>query len=99
MVFKYIFIALYCSIIVSFISPSKIPNLIESYELLNPLDIRDGRLARKIDSFTDNNFKFADCATVGANQLTVKPNGDVTVCHGYCKTDKQTRKQGKKGWR
>ena len=62
--------------------------LIKSYELLNPLNIKDGRLARKIESFTDNIFKFADCATIGANQITVKPNGDITVCHGYCKTDK-----------
>lgn len=62
--------------------------LIESYETLNPLGIKDGRLARKIDSFTDNLFKFADCATIGANQLTIKPNGNVVICHGYCKTDK-----------
>ena len=62
--------------------------LIESYELLNPLGIKDGRLSRKIDSFMNNNFKFADCATIGANQLTIKPNGDVTICHGYCKTNK-----------
>lgn len=64
--------------------------IIESYEILTPLGIKDGRLERKIDSFLNSNFKFADCATIGANQLTIKPNGDVAICHGYCKTDKNT---------
>lgn len=62
--------------------------LIESYNNLSTIGIADGRLNRKIDSLLDNKIKFSDCAAVGVNQLTIKPNGDVIVCHGYVKTDK-----------
>lgn len=62
--------------------------LIDSFETLNKFNVFDGRISRKIDSLLDGKFKFADCAAIGANQLTVKPNGDVTICHGFVKTDK-----------
>lgn len=62
--------------------------LIESYERLSVQGIHDGRIQRKIDSFFKGTFKFADCASIGANQLTVKPNGDLCVCQGYLKSDK-----------
>lgn len=62
--------------------------LIKSYEYLTKNNIYDGRLIRKIDSFFNNEFKFSDCGAIGGNQLAVKPNGDVCICHGYLKTDK-----------
>jgi len=62
--------------------------LIKSYEKLSSKDIFDGRLIRKINSFLDCEFKFADCGAIGANQLAIKPNGEVCICHGYLKTDK-----------
>lgn len=62
--------------------------LLESYERLSKQGIHDGRIQRKIDSFFNGTFKFADCASIGANQLTIKPNGDLCVCQGYLKSDK-----------
>lgn len=62
--------------------------LLKSYDILSKNDIYDGRLIRKMDSVLNTEFKFSDCGAVGANQLTIKPNGDVCVCHGYLKTDK-----------
>ncbi|MBR1883334.1 MAG: radical SAM protein [Clostridia bacterium] len=62
--------------------------LIDSYEKLSQFGIIDGRIVRKIDSLLNQKFKFADCAAIGANQITIKPNGDVTICHGYVKTDR-----------
>ncbi len=62
--------------------------LIKSYECLSSKNIYDGRLIRKIDSMLNEEFKFSDCGAIGGNQITVKPNGDLCVCHGYLKTDK-----------
>lgn len=62
--------------------------LIKSHNILIKNDIYDGRIIRKIDSFYNNEFKFSDCGAIGANQLAIKPNGDVCICHGYLKTDK-----------
>ena len=62
--------------------------LIESYDNVAYFGIADGRINRKVDSLLEQKFKFSDCAAVGANQLTVKPNGDVIICHGYVKTNK-----------
>lgn len=62
--------------------------LIKSYEILRFNDVYDGRIIRKIDSFYNNEFKFSDCGAIGANQLAIKPNGDVCICHGYLKTNK-----------
>lgn len=62
--------------------------LIKSYEYLTSDGIYDGRLIRKIDSFFNNEFKFSDCGAIGGNQLAIKPNGEVCICHGYLKTDK-----------
>lgn len=62
--------------------------LLKSYETLSCCNINDGRLNRKIDSVLKSEFKFADCGAIGANQLAIKPNGDICICHGYLKTDK-----------
>lgn len=62
--------------------------LIESHKRLSKVGIYDGRIQRKMDSFFKGTFKYADCASIGANQLTIKPNGDMCVCQGYLKSDK-----------
>lgn len=62
--------------------------IIKSYKILSKNNIYDGRIVRKIDSFYNNEFKFSDCGAIGANQLAIKPNGDICICHGYLKTDK-----------
>lgn len=62
--------------------------LLQSYQELIQSDIVDGRIIRKIESFFESEFKFADCGAVGGNQLVIKPNGNVCVCHGYFKTNK-----------
>lgn len=56
--------------------------LIESYEKLADKGTPDGRLMRKIDSFINKEFKFTDCGASGLNQLTIRPNGTVCICHG-----------------
>lgn len=56
--------------------------LIESYEKLTNKGTPDGRLMRKIDSFINKEFKFTDCGASGLNQITIKPNGTICVCHG-----------------
>lgn len=62
--------------------------LLKSYGVLSRKNIYDGRLIRKIDSVVNNEFKFSDCGAIGGNQLAIKPNGDICICHGYLKTDK-----------
>lgn len=62
--------------------------LLYSYSELITHEINDGRIIRKIESFFENEFKFSDCGAIGGNQLVVKPNGNVCVCHGYFKTNK-----------
>lgn len=61
--------------------------LIKSHEYLSPQKIYDGRLFRKINSFSNSAFNFADCAAIGASQITIKPNGNVCVCHSDAKTN------------
>lgn len=62
--------------------------LLKSYDILKPFGIYDGRLQRKVDSFFKDSFKYADCAAIGANQITIKPNGQICVCQGYLKSNK-----------
>lgn len=62
--------------------------IIYSYSKLSSEKIYDGRIIRKIESFFESEFKFSDCGAAGGNQLVIKPNGNVCVCHGYFKTNK-----------
>lgn len=48
----------------------------------------EDRQFRKLESFKDSKFKFSDCASVGCNQITVRPDGILSICHCYSKTDK-----------
>ena len=62
--------------------------LIKAYELLKSNRIQDDRVHRKVESFHNRQFKFSDCAAMGGNQLTIRPNGDVCVCHGYWNSER-----------
>ena len=42
----------------------------------------EDRIKRKYDAFYNRNFKFADCAAIGGNQITINPSGDIDICHG-----------------
>lgn len=63
--------------------------LIESFEKLYVAKgLVEDRQFRKLESFKDSRFKFSDCASVGCNQITVRPDGILSICHCYSKTDK-----------
>ena len=63
--------------------------LIDSFiELNKHRGLIEGRQYRKFESISEGKFKFSDCAAVGCNQITVRPNGDMSICHCYSKTDK-----------
>ncbi len=63
--------------------------LIESFEkLYESKGLVEDRQYRKLESFKDYKFKFSDCASVGCNQITVRPDGILSICHCYSKTDK-----------
>lgn len=57
--------------------------LFKAHDILSKHDIKEDRLLRKFRAFYSGRFKFNDCSAVGGQQLTVKPNGDLTICHGY----------------
>ncbi len=56
--------------------------ILKSYDRLNKLNIKEGRILDHINLFIDNIFKFQSCGAVGLNQITVQPNGDVCICQG-----------------
>lgn len=57
------------------------------YNSTQTLNIRNERLCRELDVCTKKAFKFAECASIGANQITIKSNGDICVCPGYTKSN------------
>lgn len=54
-----------------------------SNNILYELGFNEDRANRKIQSFYERKFKFSDCGAVGGNQITICPNGDIEICHGY----------------
>lgn len=48
----------------------------------------EDRINRKYKSVYLNEFKYSDCGALGANQITVCPNGDIEICHGYWNKEK-----------
>ena len=63
--------------------------LIQSFEKLSKeKNLIEDRQFRKIESIKESKFKFSDCASVGCNQITIRPNGNISICHCYSKTDK-----------
>lgn len=52
----------------------------DTFESLATHKIFNGRPMRQIESLVTGKLKFSDCAGVGLNQLTIKPDGEVRVC-------------------
>ena len=61
--------------------------LFSSHLLLEKENVKEGRIERKYEAFYKREFKYSDCGAVGANQIAIKPNGDITICHGFWNTD------------
>ena len=57
--------------------------IFNSNNMLFPLGISEDRVARKLRSFYERDFKYSDCGANGGNQITIRPDGDITICHGY----------------
>ena len=57
---------------------------IDSFEKLLQNGKLNGRIYRHFNSLLNHRFKFADCAAVGANQLVVKPDGQIFLCQCDC---------------
>jgi uncharacterized protein len=55
--------------------------LFKAYDYLNKDGVVEDRILRKIRSFFKKEFRYSDCGAVGGQQLTIKPDGDVAVCH------------------
>lgn len=56
--------------------------LIESHNKLHNFKISDDRISRKIRSFVESTFYYADCKAFSANQIVLWPNGDMSICQG-----------------
>ena len=56
--------------------------IIKSHNKLHSLKVNDDRISRKIGSFVNENFYYSDCKAFSANQIVLKPNGNVCVCQG-----------------
>ena len=57
----------------------------DSNNALFDLGFNEDRVNRKLKSFYNREFKYSDCAAVGGNQITISPNGDIDIRHGYQK--------------
>lgn len=47
------------------------------------MGFREDRIKRKYYALYERDFKYSDCVARGGNQISIKPNGDITICHGY----------------
>ena len=63
--------------------------LFNANNILEKSNISDSRVLRKFVAFYNNEFKYSDCAAMGGEQLCIKPNGDIIVCHAYWNSDKE----------
>lgn len=61
--------------------------LIESYRRTGNI-IYEDRLGRKLRSFIEGKFFYADCTAITGNQIVLKPNGDITICQIFCQGNK-----------
>ena len=55
----------------------------KSNNLLFEKGFNEDRINRKYEAFYNRFFKFSDCGAIGGNQITICPNGDIEICHGY----------------
>ena len=60
--------------------------LIKSNNLMFDKGYSEDRIRRKYVAFYDRDFKYSDCAARGGNQFTVKPDGNIVICHGLWNT-------------
>lgn len=65
-------------------SDKSVAFILSSYEFFekNSSGVADGQIQRQIDSFMKRKFMFSCCGSIGANQITVTPTGDISICHG-----------------
>ncbi len=54
----------------------------DSYLVLKENNIGEEKIKEQLELFLNQTFKFHSCGSVGLNQITVKPNGDVCICQG-----------------
>jgi uncharacterized protein len=57
--------------------------IFKSNQRLKKKGFSEDRVNRKYRSFYDKDFKYSDCGAIGGNQIAVRPNGEMTICHGY----------------
>lgn len=62
--------------------------LIYAYTRLREVGIYEDRIMRKVKSFTKQRLYYYDCCATGGNQLVVRHNGKVGVCHAFMNSDK-----------
>ncbi len=55
----------------------------KSNSLLFEKGFNEDRINRKYEAFYNRVFKFSDCGAIGGNQITICPNGEIEICHGY----------------
>ena len=55
----------------------------KSNNVLFNYGFNEDRINRKYKAFYNKEFKFSDCGAIGANQITICPDGNVEICHGY----------------
>lgn len=56
--------------------------LTRSFDECAETGLSEGRIERQLESFGKQKFVFSDCGAVGCHQVTVLPNGQLTICHG-----------------
>ena len=62
--------------------------IVDTYNVLLENNITEEKIKEQIELFSSDTFKFHSCGAVGLNQITVKPNGDVCICQGDSKSNK-----------
>ncbi len=63
--------------------------LFKAHNTLHKYSIYDSRILRKFTSFYNHEFRYSDCAAIGGEQLCIKPNGDISVCHAYWNSEEE----------
>ncbi|MBU1016913.1 MAG: radical SAM protein [Patescibacteria group bacterium] len=59
--------------------------LVSCFEIARSNGVHEDRFMRKVRSFVQGDFYFADCGGCGM-QIAMAPNGDVGTCHAFCGT-------------
>ena len=59
--------------------------LVECFILARKNGVYEDRFMRKVRSFVNGDFYFADCGGCGM-QIVIAPDGQIGTCHGFCGT-------------